>query len=104
MEKNKIQYLVVAGLIKSENKVLIVYKHTSTSDKCRNKWEIPGGKAAFGLSFNDALQKKIKNYLGVDTKIKRILPKIVSNVSNEVETAEQKGAILGDLVGARVDF
>jgi hypothetical protein len=53
----KTQYIVVAGLVRKEDKVLVVYKHTSSSDKCRNRWELPGGIAKFRLDFESALKE-----------------------------------------------
>ena len=44
-----------------------------------NVWEIPGCRAPFGKSFEDGLKEKIKEYLGVEIEIVRILSKIFSN-------------------------
>lgn len=82
----KKQYLVVAALIRNTNKVLLVYKHSSSADVCREKWELPGGKARFGLDFFSALAEKVKDYLGVDVQVKKIIPHVFSNVTNNGNT------------------
>jgi len=52
-----------------------------------NVWEIPGGRAPFGKSFEDGLKEKMKEYLGVEIRIVNILPKIFSNtVEDEKST------------------
>jgi len=79
----KLQYIVVAGLIKKDNKFLVVFKHSSSSNKCLNRWELPGGRAGFGLDFDTALKEKLKDYLGVNVTSIKILPKVFSNISEE---------------------
>ena len=98
MNKNmeKMQYIVVAGLIRNKNKYLVVYKHTSTSDKCRNRWELPGGKVRFGLGFVDALKEKLNDYLGVDVVVHRLMPKVFSNVSEELTVSKHFYVLVGE--------
>jgi ADP-ribose pyrophosphatase YjhB (NUDIX family) len=78
--KEKVQYVVPCALIKRGNKVLLTYKVKSSNPLTVNIWEIPGGRAPFGISFEQGLKEKIKEYLGVNIEITRIYPKIFSNV------------------------
>ena len=58
MSKQKIQYVVPCALIKKENKILLTYKIRSSNPLTVNVWEIPGGRAPFGKSFEDGLKRR----------------------------------------------
>src|SRR4051812_43005265 len=92
----KTQYIVVAGLIRKEDKFLVVFKHTSTSDKCRNRWELPGGRAKFGFNFEDALTEKLKEYLGVEITTPKLMPKVFSNISKESTVTKHFYVLVGE--------
>jgi ADP-ribose pyrophosphatase YjhB (NUDIX family) len=86
--KQKVQYIVPCALIEKDGKVLLTYKKKSSNPLTVNVWEIPGGRAPFGKSFEDGLKDKINEYLGVKIKIKKILPKIYSNVVEDKNTVK----------------
>ncbi len=84
--ESPVQYIV--GIFCKNDKFLLVYKHSSSSDKCKNRWEIPGGRAKFGLSFEEALKEKMRDYLGVEVTVGDVVPKIVSNISEESDVTK----------------
>lgn len=101
---NRVQYIVVAGFIKQDNKVLVVYKHSSSSDKCRSRWELPGGIAKFGLDFESAVKEKIKDYLGIDATVVKLMPKVFSNVSQEAAVTKHFYVLVGECQLASTDI
>lgn len=85
MPKEQTQYIVPCAAIVKDNKLLLGFKHSSSSRHCLNKWEIPGGRAKFGQSYEEALKSKMKQYLGVGIKIEEILGFVHSVVSSSVD-------------------
>lgn len=73
------QFMIPAAVFVKDNKVLLVDKTEMVSGL--KGWEIPGGRAAFGMTFEEALKDKIKNYFGVDISIKEVLPLVHMNMS-----------------------
>jgi 8-oxo-dGTP diphosphatase len=62
--------LVVAGLIKKGPKYLLV-KETFKDSK--DYWVIPGGGVEYGETLEQALQRELKEELGVEVKVKQFL-------------------------------
>ncbi len=58
MDKNKI-IIVVAALIKKDNKILIAKRSTGSQDVL-GKWEFPGGKVENGETEENAIEREIK--------------------------------------------
>lgn len=79
------QYIVPLPVIKRDNKVLLVFKHTSSVVYCANKWELPGSRVAFGQTFEASLKDKTKRLIGIDVEIKEILGMVHSNVSDRMD-------------------
>jgi len=77
-------YLVPCAAIVKDNKLLLGFKQ-SLSRHCFNKWEILGGKAQFGQSYEEALKSKMKQYLGVDIEIVEIFGHVYSVVTDAVK-------------------
>lgn len=76
------QYLIpVAVITNSENKILFVKKLTARSADCVDKWELPGGTIEFGESFEQSLQRKIKQYLGLMIEVDSIIPTVQSRTT-----------------------
>ncbi|WP_315118929.1 NUDIX domain-containing protein [uncultured Clostridium sp.] len=70
MEKRIV--VVVKGIIKFKNKLLIV-KRSDNDDVCPGEWEFPGGKIDFGERPEDALIREIGEEVGLAIKIEGIL-------------------------------
>ncbi|MBL7169852.1 MAG: NUDIX domain-containing protein [Candidatus Aenigmarchaeota archaeon] len=61
--------LVVAGLIiNQEGKVLLC-----RSRKWNNLWIVPGGHIEYGESIEDAIKREIKEEVGLDIELKKVL-------------------------------
>lgn len=65
---------VVAGFLKKENKFLLVKRPLN-----KNRggfWEFPGGKVEKEETLEEAIERELREELGIKTKPKRILGKI----------------------------
>lgn len=69
--KNKV--IVVAALIKRENKYLIGLRSTG---RFINLWEFPGGKVDKDEGHKTALVREIKEEFNVDIEVKNLIKKI----------------------------
>lgn len=61
----KIQKVVVAGVINNNGKFLLL-KRSSNESIFPEKWELPSGKVNFGEDPYDALKREIKEETGID--------------------------------------
>jgi ADP-ribose pyrophosphatase YjhB (NUDIX family) len=71
--------MIPAAVFLKDNRVLLVDKTEMVSGL--KGWEIPGGRANFGMTFEEALKDKIKNYFDVEISIKEVLPLVHMNMS-----------------------
>lgn len=60
--------LTVRGLLKKDNKFLILKRHPNSSSN-PNRWELPGGKVDDGENFDKALIRELKEETNLDIKI-----------------------------------
>ena len=60
--------LTVRGLLKKDNKFLILKRHLNSSSN-PNRWELPGGKVDDGENFDKALIRELKEETNLDIKI-----------------------------------
>jgi 8-oxo-dGTP diphosphatase len=67
--------LAVAGLVRKDDKVLILYSEE------KGDWEFPGGQAEEGETVTQALQREILEETGVTAEVKT-LTGIYSNIKN----------------------
>ncbi len=67
--KEKVQYVVPCALIKEKGRVLLTHKVKSSNPLTVNVWELPGGRAPFGKSFEDGLKEKMKGYLELISRL-----------------------------------
>lgn len=79
------QYVVPVAVIKRDDKLLLVFKHTSSAVICTNKWELPGSRVGFGMSLEDSLIAKTKRALGIEITVKEVLGRVHSNVSEKID-------------------
>lgn len=59
-------YIVVAAIIKFEDRILCMQRNTSKYDYLSYKYEFPGGKVEVGESNEDALHREIKEELDLE--------------------------------------
>lgn len=79
------QYIVPVAVIERDQKLLLVFKHTSSAVACTNKWELPGGRAKFGQTVEEAVTSKTKQLLGIDVTPDKMLDRIYSTVSDRTD-------------------
>ena len=63
------QYNVVAAIIQNNNKILCVQRGPSKYDYISKKFEFPGGKQEENESKEEALEREIKEELGINITI-----------------------------------
>lgn len=83
------QYVVPLAVLRRDNKLLLVFKHTSSAVMCTNKWEIPGSRIDFGMSLEDSLMTKTKRALRINITVKEVLGRVHSNISEKVDGSGQ---------------
>ncbi len=65
---------VVAALIRKDNKILLAKRATGDVDVL-GKWEFPGGKINDKETEKDAIEREIKEELGIKIKAKKYITK-----------------------------
>lgn len=86
---------VVAGFIEREDKVLLVKR--PKNKKRGGLWEFPGGKVENGETLEQALERELKEELGLEANPVEILEKIVySYPEEEIELILIKTYIQGE--------
>lgn len=76
-----IQHTIVVALITNEkNEILLAKRNEPALVHAHNKWEFIGGGINFGEDPETAIIREVKEEAGVDIKIVRLLPKVLSHV------------------------
>ncbi len=79
MEKST--FPIVIALIKNhQNKILMAKRDEPELAYAHGRWEFIGGGIDFGEQPEEALVREVKEEAGVDVKIIRLLPKILTRV------------------------
>jgi len=79
MEQKQIT-IVVALITNEKGEILLARRNEPELVHAHNKWEFIGGGIEFGESPIEALKREVKEEAGVEIKIVRLLPEVVSNV------------------------
>ena len=75
------QITIVVGLVTTDDdKILLGKRHQPHTPQIHGKWEFPGGGIDYGEAPEEALKREVKEETGLDVEIKRLLPKVFSNV------------------------
>ncbi len=72
--------LVVAACIIKEQYVLLARRHQPSLPEAHLKWELPGGRVEFGESPEEAIEREIREELGIDIEVDHLLPHVQSNI------------------------
>jgi 8-oxo-dGTP diphosphatase len=70
----KRQIVVVMGVVKQDDKILLTLRDEEGIDGAHMKWELPGGKLEFGEDPEKTVVREIKEETGYDIKVKNMIP------------------------------
>jgi len=82
MKKEKKQIVVICGVIKNKNKILLVQRYHPEYPIVHLKWELPGGKISFGENPSKTIERETLEETGYKIKAKKLIPYIHTNVWN----------------------
>ncbi len=71
--------IVVAVITNDKNEVLLAKRHQPDFPQAHNKWEFPGGGIELGEEPIEAIKREVREEVGVEIKVIRLLPKIISD-------------------------
>ncbi len=74
--------VVVSAVIVNEKYQFLLTKRVDT-DNFNGKWQLPGGEVEFAEIPEEALKREVKEELGVEIKIKKLIPKVYSEVHGD---------------------
>jgi len=70
----------VIGVIKKDDKFLLTFRDEKDKDAGGSEfnrcWNLPGGKVDFGETPEQAIVREMKEEIGVEVQVKKLLPKI----------------------------
>lgn len=72
--------VVILGVIEENKRYLLTKRIDDSSGKYDGLWQIPGGSLEFGESPEQTLKRELKEELGIDVRINKMIPKIFSAV------------------------
>lgn len=72
--------LIVAAAIVRDTQILLAKRYQPELPEAHLKWELPGGKVKLEESPHDALIREIREELGSEIRIVRLLPHVQSNI------------------------
>lgn len=75
-----LQVVAAIALIRDEQGRILAQKRKLTYlPEAFDKWEFPGGKVEFGEIPEQTVQREVKEEIGCEVEVLRMLPKVVSN-------------------------
>lgn len=72
-------FIVLAVIINKNREILLARRNEPELKYAHNKWELVGGGINFGETPEQALIRETKEEAGVDIKILRLLPKVMTH-------------------------
>lgn len=79
-EKTKKQVCIAKGIVKRENKYLLVRREREWDKNTHNKWEFPGGKVDFGEDPKESAVREVLEESGFRTEPIKLIPKITTHI------------------------
>ncbi len=89
----QIQLPIVLAIITNEDGEVFITQRNDPGTKEHQMWQFPGGKIEFGENVEAAVIREVKEEIGYQVKIMRLLPKIYTHVFYDSKEDDLKGDI-----------
>lgn len=86
--------IVIAIILNEKNEVLLAKRYEPEYQHTHDKWEFIGGGIDFGETPEQAVIREAKEEAGIDIKVVRLLPEVVSNIWEFAEGKKQQVIII----------
>lgn len=73
------QFLIVNGIIKEDDKILLVKRQREWDEQAHGKWELPGGKVEFDEEPKEAVVREVKEETGFEVKDPKLMSETYSH-------------------------
>lgn len=78
------QITIVVGVIRNEKgEILLARRHQPDLKSAHGKWEFPGGGIEFRETPEEALVREVREEIGLNVEIVRLIPKIFSEIQQQ---------------------
>ena len=78
---NRRQIVIVAAIILNQKgEILLARRNQPETPEIHNKWEFAGGGVDFGEDPEVSIKREVKEEIGVEVEVIRLLPKIISDI------------------------
>lgn len=74
--------VVVIAVVKKNDKFLLTLRNDPKNPHVHKKWQLPGGAVEFGEHPEEALKREMKEELGIEVGIIRLIPKLFHRLEN----------------------
>lgn len=80
MPEQKQITIVVALITNEKGELLLAKRNQPEMPEIHNKWEFVGGGIDFGEDPTEALKREVREEIGVEVDVVKLLPKIISDI------------------------
>jgi len=75
------QSTIVVAIIRNDaGDVLLAKRNQPQTPEIHGKWEFAGGGVNFGEDPTDSLKREVREEIGIDVEVGRLLPKVISDI------------------------